>query len=1285
MQFSWKNPLKALPVLLLLAAYAGAAFGVAGNVQFVIGDVKLTTRAGVTRALQKGAEINEGDRIITAAEASAQIKMVDGGFIAIRPNSDMSFDTYRYSGKEDGTENAIVSLLQGGFRTITGIIGRTNKQNYLVKTVTATIGIRGTDHEPMVILAPRPGQVAIAAPGTYDKVNVGIAFIRNDAGSVDIHRNQVGFAPETKAPPVVLPRIPPFYKPTPAPGPQKAKQEAKDEGKKEAASSAAAPADKAAAAPAEKAAEAPAQIRDTAVVDPASSVTAPPAVAAAPVAVAPVVAITATGASGTTLNTTTQTSTTSSGTTAPITQTAPTILPTSPPVLTPAVPITGGTGTYRQQLIAPLAVGSTTYNSNYRLASGVVKNAQNYLFDASGNLVSILSSDYRLSDRGGSGPPSNTPNAAVPYTGTAGGLPSSPLTGATVVFAGGTTPDGNYNDKVNGIRMGRYVGGAIATVDASNTASPVAYLTLLGSNSLNWAVREIPVSIPLTGSFEYTPAYATKPTDSLGNVGTLNYASLSANFTTQTVNPAVGITINNQNLSSAATNVPIDSKFGFDVSSNSAQNTGGGGSSVQVKCYGSNCAPAPVGQSGSYGARFTGGLAGSGAAGGAFFRYDFNTRYDPAVAAGVTGGIPAGATNPVNDYIQGLVAFTKGTDVAALPVPTATTGNQMFNTTYFRSPPAGGSYYQSWSRDYHASATSYTSSFGTGSPNTISEPITPTDATPASETLTGATVAQAPTNATSFAATGISFGRYDGGTISGVDWQGTSFSGPNVGNYAWIKGPDVGLMNTAMRGTAKYLLDGSTTPSSITGTNVGGTVNSAVLAVNFNTSAVGVELSVSRTVPAVTWTATTTSSGILSGNPATTLRLSDGASFYASTWNTAYPALHRSLYVTKDAGATNAPGINGQINGQLTGGNLSGALMTYSFQNTTGTPPGVGTNGAVAFALDSYTDPNSVTTTGTSAIDLNSVAYMIRISAGGLNAAPSANPANAPASVESRYLTEIRGGVNNAGRVALGSNGLPTAWDSERPVTIPSNTSCAPTPCPAFVNQVPTRLSIDPASFVATGATPSTQQIALPAGKSPATVLESGFDPATGMRWGRYGGGVIVAFDRIGGTSPGTRDVTTQNVHTILGPTMVGPTMLPVTGIYTYTNVGGTHPTDNLGNIGTLNAATLVADFAAQTVNTGVNLTVNNQTWAAGGTAIPIQQRVFFEAGRGPSGGGNLNICTGATCGTTTLPTASTANTSGRIVGAFNGTSGQGLGMAYSLNQGGIAGTTVSGVTAFRR
>ena len=1304
MQFSWKNPLTALPVLLLLASHAGAAWALAGNVQFVIGDVKLINRAGQSTSLKKGAEINEGDRIVTAEGASAQIKMVDGGFIAVRPNTDMAFDTYRYNGKEDGSENAIVSLLQGGFRTITGVIGRTNKQNYMVKTVTSTIGIRGTDHEPMVILAPRPGQVAIAPPGTYDKVNVGVAFIRNEAGTVDIQRNQVGYVPDAKAPPRILPNIPQFYKPTPAPGPQKAKEEAKDEGKKDSGQSAGTAAAPAKSGEEQKAAEAPAQIRNTAVVDPASTVSPAPAAAAATatvnaVAVAPVVAVIATGASGTSLNTTTQTATTTGGVTTPISQSphaVPTVpvVPTVPDGPTPAVPITGGSATYRHLAFGTQSIGTNTYYSGYSLASGTVKDKLNYLFDATGNLVSILSTPYGLSERGTSGPPSYTAGTAVSNTGTVGGLPASPLSSATVVFAGGTAPEGNYNDTVNGIRMGRYLGGTITTADTSVAAGPVVYTTPLGTNSFNWSVRELPLSIPITGSFEYSPAFVTKPTDSLGNTGTLSYASLTANFSTQTVNPAVGIVINNQTLSAAATNVPINSQFGFDVSSAAGQNTVGG--NLQVTCSGSNCAPPPCttagcsaptlpGAVGGYGGRITGGLAGATTAAAALFRYDFNTRYDPGVAAGAVDGIPLGVTRPINDYIQGLVAFNKGTDVAALALSTGTSGNQLFNTSFFQPPTGALPFNQPQTRNYWTSSTGYTSAFGTGSPNTVTE-SDPGNATPHSETLTGATVAQAPTNANSAAGTGVSFGRYTGGTLSGIDWNGTAFSYPGMGNYAWVKGPDTAMFLSAMRGTAKYAYDGGTLPAN-NGGSVTGTVNSAALAVNFNSSSVGVDLSVS--IPGQNWTATTNVGGALStgtATPATTLRL-DGGNFRGSNFQVGNAYLHEGLYVKLNGGATNAAGINGMVSGNLMGANLSGAGMSYTFQDFTSTP-GTGANGALALALGSYTDASGAVTSGLSAIDPNNVPYVIGFGATGLNNDPNAG-AQTPAAIDpGKYLTQVDGRSLATARTILGANGLPVIWDAQLPLTtVP--TCVAPATCSPYVSQVPARFSIDPGSFVATGGTPAATTVVLPAGASPATVLESGFDAKTGIRWGRYGGGVVAIFDRVGGGFPArTADLSAQNWHFILSPAQAGPVSLPVTGTYTYTNAGGTSPTNNIGSAaGTLNAATLVADFGAQTVNAGVNLTVNGQTWAAGGSGIPIQQRVYFEAGRGTSGGGNLNICTGAACGTTTLPTAAanTPNTSGKLVGAFSGSSGQGVGMAYSLNQGGIAGTTVTGVAAFRR
>src|SRR5450759_2566000 len=66
-------------MLVSQAAYAE----VAGYAQFVNGSVQIVSVAGQTRTLQKGEAVNEGDTVISAKAASAQIKMQDGGFVAI--------------------------------------------------------------------------------------------------------------------------------------------------------------------------------------------------------------------------------------------------------------------------------------------------------------------------------------------------------------------------------------------------------------------------------------------------------------------------------------------------------------------------------------------------------------------------------------------------------------------------------------------------------------------------------------------------------------------------------------------------------------------------------------------------------------------------------------------------------------------------------------------------------------------------------------------------------------------------------------------------------------------------------------------------------------------------------------------------------------------------------------------------------------------------------------------------------------------------------------------------
>lgn len=198
--------LRGTAVLLALAGWCGdvhaAAAGPgasAGQVQFVSGSVQSTTEAGKTRLLRKGDPVNEGDTLSTAPAAALQVKMRDGGIVAMRPDSRVKIDSFKFNGKQDGTEQSNFSLLKGGFRAITGLIGRVNKQSYRVNTPTATIGIRGTDHEVFVVLPGSP-LAAVAPPGTYNKVNAGATVMSNSKGEIFILPNQMGFAAAGEAP-----------------------------------------------------------------------------------------------------------------------------------------------------------------------------------------------------------------------------------------------------------------------------------------------------------------------------------------------------------------------------------------------------------------------------------------------------------------------------------------------------------------------------------------------------------------------------------------------------------------------------------------------------------------------------------------------------------------------------------------------------------------------------------------------------------------------------------------------------------------------------------------------------------------------------------------------------------------------------------------------------------------------------------------------------------------------------------------------------------------------------
>lgn len=156
-----------------MAALAGgqALAETAGRVSFVNGSVSATSPDGQSRALRRGDAINGGDRIETRS-GRLQIRFTDGGFVSLQPNTVFGVDQYLYANKAPEETSLFFSLLRGGMRTVTGAIGKVNKQSYKVRTPVATIGIRGTGY-----LAETDNERTLVSVGA------GLVFVENSFGN----------------------------------------------------------------------------------------------------------------------------------------------------------------------------------------------------------------------------------------------------------------------------------------------------------------------------------------------------------------------------------------------------------------------------------------------------------------------------------------------------------------------------------------------------------------------------------------------------------------------------------------------------------------------------------------------------------------------------------------------------------------------------------------------------------------------------------------------------------------------------------------------------------------------------------------------------------------------------------------------------------------------------------------------------------------------------------------------------------------------------------------------
>lgn len=152
---------------------AGVVLMAAGNVVAIQADNK-------PRPLQRRSPFFPGEVLRTDETAQAQVRFRDGSVISLRAQTAIRIDEFRFNEPAQGEDRNVFTLLNGGFRTITGTIGKQNPAAYRARTPVATIGVRGTVYEAVLgqelAVAAWQGGIVVENQGGSIRLGVGGAY-----------------------------------------------------------------------------------------------------------------------------------------------------------------------------------------------------------------------------------------------------------------------------------------------------------------------------------------------------------------------------------------------------------------------------------------------------------------------------------------------------------------------------------------------------------------------------------------------------------------------------------------------------------------------------------------------------------------------------------------------------------------------------------------------------------------------------------------------------------------------------------------------------------------------------------------------------------------------------------------------------------------------------------------------------------------------------------------------------------------------------------------------------
>lgn len=244
--------MRSAKILLAVACFiAGSAASAAdappaGTASIVAGTVSAVTANGVSRRLQKDYAVYSGDRILTGAASYVRLGFLDGSSMVLRPNTEFAIESFRYQpgvvesvtaappaavsantpalqvanqGVASTGNQSFYRLVRGGFRAISGLVGKVRREEYAVRTPVATIGIRGTIFwsvycdalcvaDSTVQGSLPAGETALG--GTISAVDQGSIALTSDAGQVATVESSQFMLTTASGSHVLLPGLPGF-------------------------------------------------------------------------------------------------------------------------------------------------------------------------------------------------------------------------------------------------------------------------------------------------------------------------------------------------------------------------------------------------------------------------------------------------------------------------------------------------------------------------------------------------------------------------------------------------------------------------------------------------------------------------------------------------------------------------------------------------------------------------------------------------------------------------------------------------------------------------------------------------------------------------------------------------------------------------------------------------------------------------------------------------------------------------------------------------------------------